>query len=382
MASLRKKNNCHNWFACFVLPDGRRVQRSTGTSSKKEALKMATHFEAAAKKVRTTRQAHRVVRDIYAEITGGDTLKTQTFSSYLADWYARKEKEIEKVSLSAYKSKLDRLASFLGTKADGDISFISGKDILAFRAEEAKRVSPRTVNNAIKSIRVFFEDARRDGLIAENPATDVRVLKAENVAPRQMFSLDQIKAILAVCDDEWKSMVTFGLYTGQRLQDIATLTWASIDLTAKETRFTTSKTGRTVGIPMADALVAHISGLESSDDPYAPVHPRAAALVEAAGKSGTLSNQFADILAAAGLRKKKTHDKSGDGRSGRRELSPLSYHSLRVTATTLMKNAGISSAIVEDIIGHDSSEISRLYTRIDSKAKKSAIDMLPNIFEP
>jgi hypothetical protein len=100
MASLIKKPNCHNWIACFTLPDGRRTQRSTGTSSRKDALKVAAQFEAATTKARTTRQAHRVVRDIYAELTG-ETLKTQTFNTYLADWYARKEKEIEAVSLAA-----------------------------------------------------------------------------------------------------------------------------------------------------------------------------------------------------------------------------------------------------------------------------------------
>lgn len=380
MASLIKKPNCHNWIACFTLPDGRRTQRSTGTSLRKDALKVAAQFEAATKKARTTRQAHRVVRDIYTELTG-ETLKTQTFRTYLADWYERKEKEIEAVSLAAYKSKLKRLETTLGPKADGDISFISGKDILEFRAEEAKRVSPRTVNNAIKSVRVFFEDARRDGLIGENPATDVKVLKADHAPLRQPFTIDQLRAILNACDDEWKSMVKFGLYTGQRLQDIACLTWSQIDLEAHEVRFITSKTSRTVGVPLAAPLEAHILGLTSSDDPNAPVHPRAAGLVAAAGKAGTLSNQFADILAAAGIREKKKHIKTGTGRSGRRNMSPLSFHSLRVTATTLMKNAGISSAIVEDIIGHDSPEISRLYTRIDSAAKKSAIDMLPDISE-
>jgi hypothetical protein len=47
----------------------------------------------------------------------------------------------------------------------------------------------------------------------------------------------------------------------------------------------------------------------------------------------------------------------------------------------MMKNAGISPAIVQDIIGHESAEISRLYTHIDSVAKKTAIDAMPNILK-
>ena len=37
-------------------------------------------------------------------------------------------------------------------------------------------------------------------------------------------------ARLSVADDEWRSMILFGLYTGARLSDVASLTWENIDL--------------------------------------------------------------------------------------------------------------------------------------------------------
>jgi integrase len=378
MPALRKKENCRNWFACFTLPDGRRVQRSTGTSDRKSAERLALQYEEATRKARTSRQAQRVIRDIYASLTG-DALKSRTLNEYLKSWLARKKGEIRSGSLKSYKSKLDRLVKFLGAKADGDITFINGQDILNFRVAEAERVSARTVNNAIKSIRVFFEDAKRDGLIGENPATEVKVLKVSATSSRRPFTVDEIKAVLAVADKEWRSMILFGLYTGQRLQDITQLTWENIDLEAKEVRLVTSKTHRTVAIPLCQPLETHITGLEVTDDPGAPLHPRALGLFKSAGKSGTLSRQFADVLATAGLRVKQSHEKRGDGRDGRRQSEPLSFHSFRHTATSLMKNAGISPAIVQDIIGHESKEVSRLYTHIDSDSKKTAVDALPDV---
>ena len=43
------------------------------------------------------------------------------------------------------------------------------------------------------------------------------------ITPKRGFNIEEVKAILDVADDEWRSMVLFGLYTGQRLSDIASL---------------------------------------------------------------------------------------------------------------------------------------------------------------
>jgi integrase len=80
---------------------------------------------------------------------------------------------------------------------------------------------------------------------------------------------------LAIADPEWQSLIRFGLYTGQRLMDLALLTWSGIDLERGEIRLTTSKTGRRMTIPMAESLREHLVALAGGDDPDAPLHPRA-----------------------------------------------------------------------------------------------------------
>jgi integrase len=57
----------------------------------------------------------------------------------------------------------------------------------------------------------------------------------------------------------------------------------------------------------------------------------------------------------------------------------LSFHSLRHTATSLMKDAGISPATVQDIIGHESAAISAHYTHIGEIAKRQAIAAMPDV---
>src|SRR4029450_6899840 len=111
------------------------------------------------------------------------------------------------------------------------------------------------------------------------------------------FALPELRAILAVANEEWRSLVKFGLYTGQRLGDIVALTWAQIDLARDEITLTTRKTGKRLVIPIAPALREHLLALPAPDHPRAPVHPRAAGTVQAQqGRVGTLSGQFAELL--------------------------------------------------------------------------------------
>lgn len=175
---------------------------------------------------------------------------------------------------------------------------------------------------------------------------------------------------------EWVSLVRFGLYTGQRIGDLAGLRWSQMDLESEEIRITTAKTGRRVIVPMCKALKEHILTLEAGDKPDAFVHPRAAA----AGASQR-SREFGEILARCGMRREAPayHGKI-KGRTGeRRELNALSFHSLRHSAVSMMKNAGISEAVVQDLVGHESAEMSAHYTDIDSKAKQKALTKLPTI---
>jgi len=70
-------------------------------------------------------------------------------------------------------------------------------------------------------------------------------------------------------------MIPFGLYTGQRLADVATLRWDNLDLAKDEIRFTTRKTGRPMILPIAKSLRKYLDTLPPPSDPDTPLHPRA-----------------------------------------------------------------------------------------------------------
>jgi integrase len=79
------------------------------------------------------------------------------------------------------------------------------------------------------------------------------------------------------------------------------------------------------------------------------------------------------------LAQERTKDATGEGRSSKRTINEISFHSLRHTATSWLKNAGVSEAIAMDIVGHDSAAISRHYTHIDTSSKRAALAKMPDL---
>jgi integrase len=57
----------------------------------------------------------------------------------------------------------------------------------------------------------------------------------------------------------------------------------------------------------------------------------------------------------------------------------LSFHNLRHTTTSMLKNAGISDSVARDIVGHESAAVSANYTHIDRETKRTALDKLPDV---
>jgi len=380
MASLIKRPTSKFWVACFTDRNGRRLKRSTATINRKQADKIADEFEEAARRKRTAIQVRRVISQLHREITGDDFSHTSV-RGFIDSWLERKEPEVARSTLAFYRNAASKFLTFLGLAAEQDLTAVTRDQLTRFRNEQARLFSATTANHQTKFLRMLFRAARRDALVADDPAEFVDTVRGRNPTERRPFTLDELRAVLAVADQEWKSMILFAIYTGQRLSDIAALTWANVDLTRNEIRLVTRKTGKRIMIPIATPLATYLEALPSSDDPDAPVHPRAYAITKAQGKSGHLSNQFADLLAQAGLRKKTPHRKThGRGRGARREQNGnLSFHCLRHSTVSMLKEAGVPDAAIMALVGHDSVAMSQHYTHVGRDALEKAANALPDV---
>jgi integrase len=382
MAFIFRSPKSKYWIAGFYDSQGKRRNRSTKETDRRRAEKAAADYESSWRGKLTARQFERVLADGYERIVGSTKISI-SFSTFLQDWLSGRKVEWADGSLIRVASVLGNFEKHLGEKAAGPMRSIGKEDLIRFRNHEFNRLSPSTVNFEVKLLKMVFKAARRDGFIVDDPSEFVDIVRRDqSEKTRRPFTVEELRAILSVCDPEWRSMVLLSLYCGgQRLSDVAALRWVNIDLPRKEIRFQSKKTHRRMILPLGGQLLRLLESLPSSDDPEAPIHPKAFAIVEREGRSGSLSNQFEQILVSAGLKApKSSHAKSKNGKSGKRQKSNIGFHALRMTATTLMHDAGIPAATVQAIVGHSSEDVHRVYVKIGRESQERALDALPDLF--
>jgi integrase len=375
MPSIHKQPGRPYWFCAFSIFNpqtnrNKRVFRSTKTRDKKQALEICRAWHKAALKARNGKLSVDAAREVIAQgvsdvftAANVESLPSASIKSWCETWTEAKAIEAGESTHARYKRVVEQFTAFLGEgKSNRDLSTLQANDIARFRDREAKERSRATANLNVKVLRVCLGEAVRQGLLTVNPAVRVKLLKSSTESKRRAFTLSEIRRILKACGDdvEWHGLVLFGLYLGQRLGDLAKLTWRAVNLESGEIAFTTRKTGRRIVLPLVQPLIDYLGALPASDNPNAFIFPNAATHK----RTASLSNQFREILSDAGLVEPRGHRSTCKGRSNAREMSEISFHSLRHPAVTMLKASGLSDFIAREIVGHESSAVSRQYTHL------------------
>jgi integrase len=352
MASIWKHPESKYWHANFTLPGGGRTNRSTRETDAKKAAKIAEGFELAARQRMAEGQIRRVISELYERISGAPLAST-TVKEYFTHWLERKRIETGGSTADRYTSAVRPFLDFLGERADTELMFVTAKDLTTFRDTRAKLLSVSSADLGLKILRVAFAQAFRDGLINENPATRVTIIKRQGVeSVRRAFTLHELERLLEKSAGEWRGLIFFGLYTGQRIGDLARLKFQNLHglgTSSPELRLVTGKTGRQQIIPIAKPLLRYIEAeLKGAENPKAaPLFPKLfETIARQERRTGALSGQFYRLMVDAGIVVARSHNRAtgGKGRSGPRAGGELSFHCLRHTATSMLKNAGISPA--------------------------------------
>jgi integrase len=302
MASVIRYPSGRYWIAAFRDASGRQHRRTTRETDKKRAQAVAEKYEMAAKRKGSPQRVRQIFHEFYRDHYGED-LPSSNVRRYAESWLAVRKAETSPGTHRRYSEAVVKFLSFLGPQADRGLDEITKAHISGFRDAQRAVSAPATTNHALKIVRMIFRSARREGYLWQDPAEGVKAVKNGMTLERRPFTINEIRAVLEVASPEWQSLIKFGIYTGQRLGDLASLTWAQIDLEREEIRLTTRKTGKPLLIPMAAPLREHLLTLPGANHPKAPVHANAFEILHAQnGRVGTLSNQFSELLVACGLR--------------------------------------------------------------------------------
>jgi integrase len=384
MASIWQLDGSPYWIARFRDKQGKRKNRSTKIKAteknRKEALKKAEGYEDAWRKEREAEQTQKVIEEGHASITG-EVLNSVTLREFVTSWLAEKEGDgISKGTKRFYEAMCKAILDYFGEKSDLSIRRITRDDIVAFRDhQQGKGRTKTTVRHQFKVLRMIFLAAYNQGKVSQNHAGGVGFVKEKKKQIRRPMTKEEIKSLLPHCDKEWRSMVLCALYTGQRLSDIASLTWGNFDMKTGRLKLTQRKTGNEVeqiiGGPFKRLIESMTAGGKKT-----PLHPRAWGSMDRTGRSNGLSTKFSEIMAKAGLREPQKHTKthgrgSGIG-SGQNEIT---FHSLRYSAVQIMVEAGVSLSVVKELVGHEALQMTLRYLQASKEARIHAAESFPDI---
>lgn len=379
MAGIIKRGN--KWIAVVRSLDGKELRKTTGIDVVPKALLPGTNKRAAM--AQNEARARLVAEEMEKEVRYGvfDLEKVKAIAGesaaalkagrngvsagkFLLDWLeVRRNKRgaIERDGVA-----VRRFLDFLGDGRNMVLTAVNKGMAKDFVERELERVSAGTVIRYVSTLSGAFNVAVDRELIPRNPFRGVMPSKADHQAEKQLrgaFTLDEVKMILDRFPGEWPDMVRVCLYTGgQRLGDIATLKWSQIDLEHSFLFMTTQKSRRRMNKPIIDPLREVLERrLACRVNEF--VFPLAAMKhAQAGGRSDKLSTEFTSLLRHHGIVEDTSEEVKGD----RHKLTSKSFHSLRATAVTVLRLAGVPADLCRFIVGHDSEEIERVYFRPDA----------------
>ena len=315
--------------------------------------------------------------EIY-ERANGEAIQFTGVGDYLKSWIASKELTTARGTARRYRDTVTMFLNHLGERAKRNLASITPRDVETFRDLQIKQgKANKTANMAVKTLRIAFNTARKQGVILTNPAEAVDMLP-ENSASRDTFTREQVADLLAVADVEWRGMILLGACHGLRLMDAARLTWANVDMERFSLRFFPQKdrknaSRKALEIPMHTDVEDYLLSLPiHSNKPDAPIFPTLSKK-KGVGANG-LSNTFTNLMYKVGIKREpEIQNVHGKGR----QVFSLSFHSFRHTAISALANAGVNKEVRMKLSGHKSAVHER-YTHHELETLRSEIERVPS----
>ena len=376
----KQKGRTNNWLFKIKGQDGRWISRSTGTSDRRKAEEFAAEVRRQAEAIGEggilERNFTRVVSGLQKAYTG-KAFKLTTLGEFFEEFHKAKQVKSSKSTIRAYGQRLRIFQEYVTGGADRAVSSIKPKDISGFIDYRSKaNLAVGTIRQDLKVLSAAFERAVKSGLCERNPVTLVD-RPMEDAVSKEAFSIEEIKLILAACpDDDWKTLVYVGYYTGARIQDCTDLIWGRLNFESGEISYKQRKIQKgkfaKMTRPMHPKLSQWLQDCKfgkniKMDDPVMPsLHGRSPG-----GKSGT-SGKFMKILTAAGIDPKYVT-------KGRNKVPTKSFHAVRHTMITQLQALGISDEARQYLVGHSSAAVHQNYSHAKGQLMREAVDRMPSV---
>lgn len=374
------------WWLKTPGPNGKRIQRSTGKTIEREAVKVAKQIEAEALRTdrsaealplayqailqRACHEAHQgrlnlarmetLLRDVH-KLANPDYERI-SLDDHLSSWIKEQTPHVSARTVEIYGDMRRLMTEALGKRTSASpVDTLTIDQVKGALQKVRKGRAASTTNQCLRAFRRAMESAVQRDLTSANPASQVRPYKETDGKVVAPFSKEEFGQLLSHVrtyykHDEWEGAVLIGGHTGLRLRDVLNLTKKNVH----EGRLVvnTGKTGKMVQIPMTPPLLRWIDGKRGTFFP----------ILNDKGK-GSLSTTFTRIMERAGVA--RDIDLPGQDKKGRR-----SFHSLRHSFASWLADSDVHSDVRKKLTGHSADGIHAKYTHHDDALDK-AMEGLP-----
>lgn len=281
------------------------------------------------------------------------------FKDFAERWYKTYVLTNNKYSEQMTKrSVLDyRLIPFFGNKTLETITTLVIED---FKVWCLKSVSNKTVNNYLTILSRSLRSAVEWEMLEKMPI--IRLLK---VPPCETvyLTVDELRALLRVVDDQWREIIFTFIHTGLRFGELIALQWQDIDFDHKVITVQRSIARGRIGSPKSNKirkipLAKDLEWLFQQKD-------RRNTFVFTDSKGEVLKQKGCDkkiirFGKMAGIEKRTT------------------WHVLRHSFATHLANSGTAIPIVQALLGHSDIRTTMRYAHVIPVSLVQAINTLPD----
>ena len=372
---------------CLI--NGKRVSKSTGTRDREEAEQFAKRFLAPYVKDDAARTFENIQAAVMTERQLAEMREAEGPQMKLADAWGEYERSPMRRDLASStmdgKSQVCRMFVDYMARVFPEVTEV--RHITRFHTENylnylRKDTSASTYNNRLCVLREVHRTIMEKAAAKSNPWEGFP-LRADDSHTRRELTVEELARLVDVATregPEWRTLFGIAMYTGMRLGDCCKLTWSEVDIVRSIIQKIPEKTkkyrkGRPVTIPIHKVL-ADLLMQTPVDKRTGYVLPTVGAWAAVGAKGmGRVHHRIGKIFKNAGI----VMSVEVEGRS--HKAPEATFHSLRHTFVSMSANAGVPLHIVQAIVGHESTAMTRHYYHENVSALQQAVEAIPSISE-
>ena len=269
--------------------------------------------------------------------------------------YLKIERQLSPNTIDSYTRDLEDFYKFTGKS----YKFVVKEDFINYIAYLNKKISARSINRHIVSIKNYFKFLERNNLISNNPTTEITGLKMPKKMPRILSEEDINNLLDLPLEDAYdyrnKAMLELMYSSGLRVSELLSLEVNNIDFNMNLVRVY-GKGSKERIVPIDDIATKYLFE-------YINIY-----------RNTLLKNKESDILFLNSRGSKlsrqgffKILKEIAKLKGIKKELSP---HTIRHSFATHLLNHGADLRSIQTMLGHENIETTQIYTHVSNNYVK------------